>query len=165
MIDFSLFCPLYWHLSDIASQLSGYIYLGWRKSFCFNFRWRAMKMGQLKWKIINNDNSSLIKQNGGSQNGCYKKTKDATFSLKQTFLTPDTHTYVRISGAKKCSFYRNSEHAFVIVSGTTRRIDIKIPLFGPHAEKFNHGTMIKTGITCNKIIVICTTQPTDGLLL
>ena len=108
-------------------------------------------MGQLEWKIINNDNSSLIKQNGGSQSGCHKKTKDATFSLKQTFLTPDTHTYVHVSEGKKCSFYRNSEHAFVIVSGTTLRIDIKIPLFGPHAEKLNHGTMIKTGITCNKI--------------
>ena len=32
-------------------------------------------------------NSSVIKQKGKSQNGCYKKTKQAIISEKQTFLT------------------------------------------------------------------------------
>ena len=32
--------------------------------------------------------SSVIRQKGESQNGCYKKTKHAKFSEKQTFLTP-----------------------------------------------------------------------------
>ena len=29
-----------------------------------------------------------MRQKGESQNGCFKKTKHAKFSLKQTFLTP-----------------------------------------------------------------------------
>ena len=32
--------------------------------------------------------SSVIRQKGESQNGCYKKTKHAKFSEKGTFLTP-----------------------------------------------------------------------------
>ena len=31
---------------------------------------------------------SVIRQNGESQNGCFKKTKHAKFSGKQTFLSP-----------------------------------------------------------------------------
>ena len=38
--------------------------------------------------ILQYYSSSVIKQKGESQNGCYKKTKNAKF------LTPDTHTYV-----------------------------------------------------------------------
>ena len=34
------------------------------------------------------DSSSVIRQKGESQNGCYKKTKHDKFSEKQTFLTP-----------------------------------------------------------------------------
>ena len=30
----------------------------------------------------------VIRQKGGSQIGCFKKTKQAKFSRKQTFLTP-----------------------------------------------------------------------------
>ena len=42
--------------------------------------------------------SSLIRQKGKSQNGCFKKTKYAEFSKKnEHFLPPDTHTYVRNS--------------------------------------------------------------------
>ena len=32
--------------------------------------------------------TSVIRQKGESQNGCFKKTKHAKFSEKQTFLTP-----------------------------------------------------------------------------
>ena len=32
--------------------------------------------------------ASIIRQNGESQNGCFKKTKGAEFSEKRTFLTP-----------------------------------------------------------------------------
>ena len=39
-------------------------------------------MGRLKFK------SSVIRQKGQSQNGCYKKTKLTKFSNKETFLTP-----------------------------------------------------------------------------
>ena len=50
--------------------------------------------------------SSVITQKGESQNGCFKKRKHAKFSKKRTFfLTSDTHTYVCISGGKKCSFF------------------------------------------------------------
>ena len=44
--------------------------------------------------------SSVIRQNGESQNGYFKKTKHAKFSEKPTFLT-----YVCVSGGKKCSFF------------------------------------------------------------
>ena len=33
-------------------------------------------------------NSSVIRQKSESQNGCFKKTKQAKFSEKRTFLTP-----------------------------------------------------------------------------
>ena len=33
-------------------------------------------------------NSSVMRQKGESQNGCFKKTKNAKFSEKQTFLIP-----------------------------------------------------------------------------
>ena len=36
----------------------------------------------------------VIREKGESQNGCFKKSKHAKISEKQTFLTPDTHTYV-----------------------------------------------------------------------
>ena len=50
---------------------------------------------------------SEIRQKGESQNGCFKKAKRAKISEKQTFLTPDTHTYVCVSGGKKCLFFGN----------------------------------------------------------
>ena len=39
-------------------------------------------------------NSSVIRQKGESQNGCFKKTKHAKFSEKRTFLT-SSHAHVR----------------------------------------------------------------------
>ena len=45
------------------------------------------------------------KAKGESQNGCFKKAKYAKFSEKRTFLTPDMHTDVCVSGDKKCSFF------------------------------------------------------------
>ena len=41
--------------------------------------------------------SSVIRQKGESQNGCFKKTKHAKFSEKRTFLTP-WYAHVRIRG-------------------------------------------------------------------
>ena len=38
----------------------------------------------------------VIRQKGKSQNGGNKKAKHAKFSEKQTFLPPDTPTYVRM---------------------------------------------------------------------
>ena len=38
------------------------------------------------------DISSVTRQKGESQNGCFKKTKDAKFSEKRTFLIPLIHT-------------------------------------------------------------------------
>ena len=49
--------------------------------------------------------SSVIRKKGKSQNRCFKKTKHAKFSEKRTFLPPDTHTYVCVSGDKKRSFF------------------------------------------------------------
>ena len=36
------------------------------------------------------DRSSVIRQNGESQNGYFKKTEHGKFFEKRTFLTPDT---------------------------------------------------------------------------
>ena len=44
-------------------------------------------------------NSSSIRQNGESQNGCHKKTKHANF-----FKKPE-HKHVCASGGKKCLFF------------------------------------------------------------
>ena len=48
--------------------------------------------------------SSVIRQKGESQNGCFKKTKHAKFSEKRLFLTP-WYPHVCVSGGKKCSFF------------------------------------------------------------
>ena len=43
--------------------------------------------------------TSVIRQQGESQNGCFKKTKHAKFSKKRTFFTPwYAHVSVRIRG-------------------------------------------------------------------
>ena len=49
--------------------------------------------------------SSVIRQKGESQKRCFKKAKHAKFSEKRTFLPPDTHTYLCVSGGKKRSFF------------------------------------------------------------
>ena len=49
-------------------------------------------------------NLLVIRQKTESQNKCYKKTKASKFSEKQTFLPPNTHMPVYISGDKKCYF-------------------------------------------------------------
>ena len=38
--------------------------------------------------LFKSGNSSVIRQKGESQNGCFKKIKHAKFSKKRTFLTP-----------------------------------------------------------------------------
>ena len=48
--------------------------------------------------------SLLIRQKGESQSGVNKKTKYAKFSDKKYFLQTGMHTYVGVSGSKKCSF-------------------------------------------------------------
>ena len=35
----------------------------------------------------------------------FQENKAAKFSEKRTFLTPDTHTVVCVSGGKECSFF------------------------------------------------------------
>ena len=37
---------------------------------------------------LQDNKSSVIRQKGESENGCFKKTKHAKFSEKRTFLTP-----------------------------------------------------------------------------
>ena len=52
-------------------------------------------------------NSSVIRRNGESQSGCFKKTKHVKLPEKRTFLTPRSQTYVCVSGGKKRSFFGN----------------------------------------------------------
>ena len=49
---------------------------------CYNYMRSPVRL----WLIY--VNSSVIRQKGESQNGCFKKAKHAKFSEKQTFLTP-----------------------------------------------------------------------------
>ena len=51
--------------------------------------------------------SSVIRQKGKSQNRCFKKAKHAQISGKQTFQTPNAHTYVCVSRDKKYLFCGN----------------------------------------------------------
>ena len=51
--------------------------------------------------------SSVIRQKGESQNGYFKKAKHAKISEKLKFLIPDMHTFVYVSGGKKCLFFGN----------------------------------------------------------
>ena len=51
--------------------------------------------------------SSVIRQKGESQNDCFKKKQTTpNFPKNEHFLPLDTHTYVCVSGGKKCSFFR-----------------------------------------------------------
>ena len=49
-----------------------------------------------------------------------KKTKRAKFHEKQTFLTPDTHTHVCVSGSKKCSFFEKFGMLCFLVTSVLR---------------------------------------------
>ena len=44
-------------------------------------------------------------RNQGVRQGRFKKTKHAKFSAKKRFLPLDTHTYVCVSGGKKCLLF------------------------------------------------------------
>ena len=52
-------------------------------------------------------NLSAVKQKGESQNGCYKKTKNARFPKDKHFFPPDAQTCVCLWRGKKCSFSEN----------------------------------------------------------
>ena len=66
-------------------------------------------------------NLSVTRQKVESQNGGNKKkTKRAKFHEKQTFLTPDTHTYVCVSGSKKCSFFEKFGMLCFLVTSVLR---------------------------------------------
>ena len=70
-----------------------------------------LKVGSLKMLLLYSYfsqkilTSTVIRQKCESQNMCSKKTKHTKFSEKRTFLPPDMHTYVCVSGGKKCSFF------------------------------------------------------------
>ena len=47
----------------------------------------------------------MIKQKCESQNGCFKEKSTPNFRKNKHFLPRHTHTYVCVSGGKKCSFF------------------------------------------------------------
>ena len=47
----------------------------------------------------------MIKQKCESQNGCFKEKSTPNFWKNKHFLPRQTHTYVCLSGGKKCSFF------------------------------------------------------------
>ena len=66
----------------------------------------------ITWKLFHDPEIVGNTAKGRISKRCFKKTKHVKFSEKRTFLTlwyahvrPDTHTYVCVSGGKKCSFF------------------------------------------------------------
>ena len=49
--------------------------------------------------------SSVIRQKGESQKGVSRKQSTPNFPKNEHFLSPDTHTYMCVSGSKKCLFF------------------------------------------------------------
>ena len=68
----------------------------------WNLIWCQQIMIKIIWKLFECITSSVIGQKGESQNGCFKKTKQAKFSDKQIFLTP---WYECVSRGKKHFFF------------------------------------------------------------
>ena len=63
-----------------------------KNNYLFQAKWLEDERFK-HWITKKNDtvaicNSSVIRQKGESQNGCFKKAKHAKISEKQTFLTP-----------------------------------------------------------------------------
>ena len=54
--------------------------------------------------------SSAIRQNGESQNGCFKQSM-LNFQKKENFLPSDTHTYVMHFRGQECFVFRKTWHA------------------------------------------------------
>ena len=49
--------------------------------------------------------SSVVRQKGESQYGVSKKQRTPSFPKNKQFLPHDAHTYVCVSGGKKCLFF------------------------------------------------------------
>ena len=87
----------------------------WSYSCKYNFWLSIALLTKLSTEIAFNfhlipkfHESSVTRQNGASQNGCFKKTNHVKFSKKRTLLIPwyaHIRTYVSLSGGKKCSFF------------------------------------------------------------
>ena len=109
--------------------------------------------------------SSVMRQKGESQNGCFKKTKHAKYSEKRTFLAPFNISYVRVlSGGKKCSFFGK----FVVLcffetpilrfallpyyQRTSRHISWDWPSQGSNQDKIDHLTNEEQGHYGNIIL-------------
>ena len=58
---------------------------------------------RVSFEPMTSQTSSVIRQKGESQNGCFKNTKQAKFSEKRTFLTPLIRT-LRIRGLEMFVF-------------------------------------------------------------
>ena len=69
--------------------------------------------------------STVIRQKCESQNVCFRKTKHARFSEKRTFLTPDTHRYVCVSGGKRRPFFEKFDDitAFFLIAFSIHMFD------------------------------------------
>ena len=55
--------------------------------------------------VLTYRSSLVIRQKGESQSGVPRKQNMPNFPKNEHLLPPDTHTYVRVSGEKKCSFF------------------------------------------------------------
>ena len=71
-------------------------------------------------------NSSVVRQKGDSQNGCYKKTKPTKFSETQISLTPWYAHIPRGGGGKKYLFFRKFGTLCFLLT----------PFFTPEFQKF-----------------------------
>ena len=99
-----------WKVSYINQQNQMHIKLK-EKTLCLLFSkenfsvWNVTKIARLKFAkfyqctIVGNKAEGRISKTGN------KKTKHVKFSEKRSFHTPDTHTYICVSGGKTFSFF------------------------------------------------------------
>ena len=68
--------------------------------------------------------SSVIRQKRESQNGFFKKTKHVKLVKNKHFLSPDTYTYVCVSGVQKRLFSRKIWRALFFVETPVLRFTL-----------------------------------------
>ena len=67
-----------------------------------------------------NNNTSAIRQNAHLKMGFTRKLSTLNFPRSEHFLPRDTHTYVCVSGGKKCSIFRKFGVLYFLVTSILR---------------------------------------------
>ena len=91
-----------WASACVSKSMSGTSCSRW---WPYYFRKLGPNIDMFSSFVSQNRNSSVIRQKGKSQNGCFKKTKHTKFSEKRTFLTSwYAHVSTILPLRKKCLY-------------------------------------------------------------